>query len=52
MSGRGVIGQFLFDRVTVEPGDGAQPTDDGGTAPAAGFQVTGEASGIRAAAAE
>jgi hypothetical protein len=44
-----VTGQFFPGGVAVEPGDGAQPAGDGGTSPAAGFQVTGEASGIRAA---
>ena len=34
MRGRGVIQEFFFDRVPVEPGDGAQPPGDGGPGPA------------------
>jgi hypothetical protein len=32
--GRGVLQEFFFDRVPVEPGDGAQPPRDGGAGPA------------------
>jgi hypothetical protein len=39
--GRGVIEEFLFDGVLVEPGDGAQPPGDRGAGPAAGFQFAG-----------
>lgn len=40
--GRGVLKEFFFDRVPVEPGDGAQPPGDGGAGPAFGLQVPGE----------
>jgi hypothetical protein len=30
VSGRGVLEELFFDRVAVEPGDGAQPSGDGG----------------------
>jgi hypothetical protein len=52
MSGRGVIEEFLFDGVPVEPGDGAQPAGDGGAGPAAGFHVAGEAFDVGAAGLE
>jgi hypothetical protein len=42
MGGRGMLEEFLFDRVLVEPGDGAQPPGDGGPGAASGFQVAGE----------
>jgi hypothetical protein len=35
--------QFLFDGVPTGPGDRAQAAGDGGTGPAAGFHVPGEA---------
>jgi hypothetical protein len=38
-----VVDEFLFDRVLVEPGDGAQTPRDGRAGPAPGFQVAGEA---------
>ena len=41
--GRGVLQEFFFDRVAVEPGDGAQPPGDGGAGAAPGFRVAGEA---------
>ena len=47
--GRGVIEEFLLDRVAVEPGDGAQPPGDGGAGSAVGFQVAGEAFDVGAA---
>ena len=47
--GRGVIEEFLFDRVLVEPGDGAQPPGDGRAGPAPGFQVAGEGLDVGAA---
>jgi hypothetical protein len=34
VSGWGVFGEFFFDGVLVEPGDGAQPPGDGGPGPA------------------
>jgi hypothetical protein len=37
-----VLQEFLFDRVLVEPGDGAQPPGDGGPGAAPGFQVARE----------
>jgi hypothetical protein len=40
---RGVIEQFFFDGVLVEPGDRAQPPSNGGPRPAVGFQVASEA---------
>ena len=43
VGGRGVLEEFFFDGVLVEPRDGAQPPDDGGPSPAACFQVAGEA---------
>jgi len=47
-----VIQEFLFDRVAVEPRDGAQPAGDGGPGAAAGFQVAGEAFNVGAAGTE
>jgi len=44
-----VIDEFLFDRVLVEPGDGAQPPGDGCPGPASGLQLTGEGLDIGAA---
>ena len=38
-----VLEEFLFDRVLIEPGDGAQPPGDGGARPAPGFQIPGKA---------
>jgi len=49
MNRRGVIEEFLFQGVLVEPGDGARPLGDGGPGPAADFQVTGKAFDVRAA---
>jgi hypothetical protein len=47
LGGRGVLEEFLFDCVPVEPGDGAQPPRDGGPGPGPGpgpgFQIAGEA---------
>jgi hypothetical protein len=40
---RGMLQEFLFEGVLVEPGDGAQPPGDGGARPALCFQVPGEA---------
>ena len=40
--GRGVLEEFFFDGVPVEPGDGAQPLGDGGAGAASGLQVAGE----------
>jgi hypothetical protein len=47
--GRGMIQELLFDGVTVEPGDGAQPPGDGRPGAAPGFQVAGEALDVCAA---
>ena len=41
--GRGVLEEFFFDGVLVEPGKGAQPPGDGGAGTAACFQIPGEA---------
>jgi len=49
MNRRGVIEEFLFHGVLLEPGDGARPLGDGGPGPAADFQVTGKAFDVRAA---
>jgi len=49
VGGRGVLQEFLFDGVPIEPGDGAQPPGDGGPGPPSGFQVTGEAFDVGAA---
>jgi hypothetical protein len=49
VSGWGVLEEFLFDGVLVEPGDGAQPPGHGGPGPAPGFQVAGEAFDVGAA---
>ena len=35
--------EFFFDRVFIEPGDGAQPPGDGSPGPAPGLQLPGEA---------
>jgi hypothetical protein len=47
--GRGVLQEFFFNRVSVEPGDGAQPPGDGGAGPAPSFQVAGEGFDVGAA---
>ena len=47
VSGRGMVQQVLLHRIPVKPGDGAQPTGDGG--PGGGLQVAGEALDVRAA---
>src|SRR5262249_58152370 len=44
-----VIEEIFFDRVAVEPGDGAQLAGDGGPGAAAALQVTGEALDVGAA---
>jgi hypothetical protein len=38
-----VLQEFLFDRVFIEPGDGAKPPGDGRPGPAPGLQFPGEA---------
>ena len=38
-----MVDEFFFDRVAVEPGDGAQPPGHGGAGAAAGFEVAGKA---------
>jgi hypothetical protein len=42
VSGRGMLKEFFFDGVPVEPGDGAQPPRDGSPGPAPGLQLPGE----------
>jgi hypothetical protein len=49
VGGRGILEEFFFDRVLVEPGDGAQPPGDRAAGPAHGFQVPGEGLDVRAA---
>ncbi len=44
-----MIEEFLFDRVLIEPGDGAQPPGDGSAGPAPSFQVAGEGLDVGAA---
>jgi hypothetical protein len=52
MGGWGVLQEFLFDCVLIEPGDGAQPPGDRGARSAPGFQVPGEAFDVRATGGE
>jgi len=47
--GRGVIQEFFFDGVFVEPGNGGQPAGDGGADAALGYQLAGEAFDVGAA---
>ncbi len=42
VGGRGMLQEFFFDGVLVEPGDGAQPARDGSPGPAPGLQLPGE----------
>ena len=44
-----MIQELFFDRVSVEPGDGAQPPGDGSAGPAPGLQLPGEAFDVGAA---
>ena len=44
-----MLEEFLFDRVLVEPGDGAQPPGDSSAGPAPGFQIAGEGLDVEAA---
>jgi hypothetical protein len=44
-----VVEELLFDGVLVEPGDGAQPSGDGGAGPAVCFQFPGEGLDVGAA---
>ena len=44
-----MIDEFFFDRVLVEPGDGAQAPGDGRAGPAPGFQFPGEGLEVGAA---
>jgi hypothetical protein len=37
-----VVQEFFLDGVLVEPGDGAQPSGDGGAGTAVGFELAGE----------
>ena len=50
--GRGMVEQFLLDRVLVEPGGRAQPASNRGPGPPGGFEVGAEALDVRAADAE
>ena len=50
--GRGMVKEFLLDRVAVEPGNGAKPPGDGGPGAAAGFQIAGEELDVGAAGLE
>jgi hypothetical protein len=43
-----VVEELFFDGVLIEPGDGGQPTGDGGAGPPLGFQFAGEGLDIRA----
>jgi hypothetical protein len=47
--GRGVLEEFFFDCVPVEPGDGAQPPGDRGPGAASGLELAGEALDVGAA---
>jgi hypothetical protein len=49
VGGRGMLEEFLFNGVVVEPGDGAQPPGHCGPGPAPGFQIAGEAFDVGAA---
>jgi len=44
-----VLEKLLFDRVLIEPRDGAQPPGDGGARPAPSFQIPGKALDVGAA---
>jgi hypothetical protein len=44
-----VVQDFFFNRVLVEPGDGAQPPGDGRPSATPGFQLPGEALDVGAA---
>ena len=48
MRRRRMVEEVFLDRITVEPGDGAQPPGDGGPGPAFRFQVAGEALDVSA----
>ena len=47
-----MVEEFFLGCAAVEPGNRAQSLGDGGAGAAAGFQVTGEALGVRAARSE
>ena len=49
VGGRGVIQEFFFDGILVEPRDGGQPAGDGGAGASPGFQLAGEAFDVGAA---
>ena len=49
VGGRGMLEELFFDRVLVEPGDGARPPGDGRAGPAPGFEFPGEAFDVGAA---
>jgi hypothetical protein len=44
-----MLQEFFLDGVLIEPGDGAQPPDDGRPGAALGFQLPGEAVDVGAA---
>jgi hypothetical protein len=52
MGGWGMLQEFFFDRVPVEPGDGTQPPRHRGTCPALGFEFPSEAFDVGAAGGE
>ena len=52
MGSRGVVQELFFDRVFVQPGDGAQPAGNGSAGAAPGFQIPGEAFDVGAAGGE
>ena len=49
VGGRGMVQEFLLDRVLKEPGDRAQPPGNGRASAASCFQVAGEAFDVGAA---
>ena len=49
MGRRRMLEEFFFDRVPVEPGDGAQPPGIRGAGPALGLPLAGEGLDVRAA---
>ena len=52
MRGRGMVQELFFDGVLIEPGDGGQPTGDGGAGASSGFQLAGEPFDVGAADSE
>ena len=47
--GRGMVEELFLNGVPVEPGDGAQPSGDGGAGPPARLQFAGEGLDVGAA---